>query len=893
MKYYKDFFVVIVLFLGLIFSQNNFASTFLHVDATASNYVGNGQDQIFDQVTVDVQNFVPQGKRVTIDAGGLNLRLGAVSGEVLVPDNYEFAQSNTDANLAFPYLDISSPGRGCNYSIGRLVIHELEIDAFDIVNRLAIDFESTCYGVTPQFLYGEVRYNSNLPAILQRPHAAAGRDQIVGEGVAVYLDGRNSYRGTTNITGFQWRQLSGPTVQLAESNTPTPSFVAPEVVTGGSQIEVQLAVTNEAGLTHTDTVNIRVQDILDPHTFFYLNYSDSYLPLNNDYFYPENFGVYQVTSSLQGFSAFYRGLDSYSFMFSSAGSLSEGYYIDLYESFGSLKPTFSFDSICGGLPRFKPARIFIHEIGYDTDGNIDRLAADFIEYCPGINRGIIRINSSYPMYRSEPYAVAGMDKSVYESSTVILNGSYSDSGSDLIKGNIDRIVSYKWEQVSGTAVTMTDANMPVAYFEAPAISTEEILVFDLTVTDSEGLSNTDQVEITIKPTDITRSFAMMTGSNYVLRAGMVLDETNTVFEFTENPSRLIIQYLDESRWTSTFRTLDYSPLAIGSYTTSAINDDLVTFSGDGRGCNYDSGNYTIFSLSRNSSNIIDDLSIDFEHFCENYNASITGKIRINQVVDGTVPTANAGLDVNVNEGSTYTLDATGSVDTDGEIVAYRWRQLTGRTDTLHHVGKNTTPMVELVAKPLALGVNSEELIFELTVYDDDGFSSQDIVKVTVVRSNVAPVAVDDVVTIGKNTAVDINVKANDSDIDGMLDSLLFITEPAFGEKKFNAPSTVRYIPGQDFVGTDTFEYAVLDDTGAYSNTAKVTIIVTESASLNSDNDTGLNSDNDTSLDESSVDGDGGGGGTLSPLLLLVLPLLIHGLRQGRGIGKRYKLAFTR
>ncbi|PMG29725.1 hypothetical protein BCU94_02945 [Shewanella sp. 10N.286.52.C2] len=88
-----------------------------------------------------------------------------------------------------------------------------------------------------------------------------------------------------------------------------------------------------------------------------------------------------------------------------------------------------------------------------------------------------------------PSANAGADQSVDENIEVTLTGSGTDSD-----GTIN---SYSWAQTSGTSVSLQNADSSTATFEAPDVTTDEQLVFKLTVTDDDGASATDSVQITI------------------------------------------------------------------------------------------------------------------------------------------------------------------------------------------------------------------------------------------------------------------------------------------------------------------------------------------------------------------------------------------------------------
>jgi hypothetical protein len=97
--------------------------------------------------------------------------------------------------------------------------------------------------------------------------------------------------------------------------------------------------------------------------------------------------------------------------------------------------------------------------------------------------------------------------------------------------------------------------------------------------------------------------------------------------------------------------------------------------------------------------------------------------------------------------------------------------------------------------------------------------------------NAPPVAADDVATTPANTAVNINVAANDTDPDGNLaptsatTTCTGCTTPANGALVNNGDGTFRYTPNTDFTGTDSFTYQICDTLSA-CDTATVTITTT-------------------------------------------------------------------
>lgn len=89
------------------------------------------------------------------------------------------------------------------------------------------------------------------------------------------------------------------------------------------------------------------------------------------------------------------------------------------------------------------------------------------------------------------------------------------------------------------------------------------------------------------------------------------------------------------------------------------------------------------------------------------------------------PKANAGADTILNlPFSSHFLNAISSTDADSNIVSYEWRQIVG---PLSAAIRNYNRM-----RAHAVGMSKEGIYeFELTVYDDDGLSSKDTLRVTV------------------------------------------------------------------------------------------------------------------------------------------------------------------
>ncbi|MDD5094745.1 MAG: cadherin-like domain-containing protein [Dehalococcoidia bacterium] len=93
--------------------------------------------------------------------------------------------------------------------------------------------------------------------------------------------------------------------------------------------------------------------------------------------------------------------------------------------------------------------------------------------------------------------------------------------------------------------------------------------------------------------------------------------------------------------------------------------------------------------------------------------------------------------------------------------------------------------------------------------------------------NVPPIAIDDIASTDINTAVTIDVVANDTDTDGdtLSVDVASLAQPANGSVAINIDGTVTYTPNTDFEGIDTFIYYAYDETVNSENPATVTIDV--------------------------------------------------------------------
>jgi len=96
-----------------------------------------------------------------------------------------------------------------------------------------------------------------------------------------------------------------------------------------------------------------------------------------------------------------------------------------------------------------------------------------------------------PVVTNHAPVASATDVSVTGPASVTLDGSASsDQDGDAL--------TYKWTQVSGTSVTLSNSTSAKASFNVPAVASNQTLVFRLTVTDAKGLSNSVDVQVVNK-----------------------------------------------------------------------------------------------------------------------------------------------------------------------------------------------------------------------------------------------------------------------------------------------------------------------------------------------------------------------------------------------------------
>ncbi|NEP50516.1 MAG: tandem-95 repeat protein [Moorea sp. SIO3C2] len=190
-----------------------------------------------------------------------------------------------------------------------------------------------------------------------------------------------------------------------------------------------------------------------------------------------------------------------------------------------------------------------------------------------------------------------------------------------------------------------------------------------------------------------------------------------------------------------------------------------------------------------------------------------------QIDDGTNPAVTATVDVdvtNVNE-SPVAGDDTASTELN---TAVNIDVLANDTDAegdalnvaIDQQGGNGTAEVNQDGTITYTPVDGFTGADSFTYQIDDGVNAPvtATVNVDVTAVNESPVAADDTATTALNTAVDINVLANDTDPEGDALTVTLDQQGANGTAVVNQDGTITYTPNADFTGTDTITYQLSD-----------------------------------------------------------------------------------
>ncbi len=339
-----------------------------------------------------------------------------------------------------------------------------------------VTVDGSSAGAVTSYTFTNVTANHSISATFaqgdQSPVADAGPAQTVSEGSLVTLNGSNSTDPANSPLSYLWTQTGGTHVSLSRRRAAKPTFTAPTVGDAGDALTFQLTVTNQAGLTSSDTCVVNVTVSNAPPT--------------------ANAGPNQTVS--EGTAVTLDG--------SNSTDPDDGIASYLWEQISGPAVTLTPTTL-------SQATFIASDVGQAGTSLSFRLTVKDNGGLTSTSTCVVAVT----WVNSPPQANAGQDQSVYEGDGVVLDGSASSDPDDGIK-------SYLWKQTSGTPVTLSDPTAVQPAFTAPNADTgSATLTFQLTATDNGGLQSTCACNVYVKQDsgiDLTGSWRTLSYSRNTL-----------------------------------------------------------------------------------------------------------------------------------------------------------------------------------------------------------------------------------------------------------------------------------------------------------------------------------------------------------------------------------------
>jgi hypothetical protein len=280
--------------------------------------------------------------------------------------------------------------------------------------------------------------------------ANAGRDQRVNEGNKAFLDGSKSKpKGKDTIQSYLWEQVEGNPVTITDADKRIASFTAPQV-SKDTKLTFKLKVRFASGEEDNDDTKVYVLDRDD---------DDANDPPRADAGPNQNVDEKTIVT-LDGSNSSDPddGIKSYLWKQTSGPSVT-------LSNPRAIRPTFTSPSVAGGKSKSLRFELTVTDRGglKDTDTTVVNVTGE----------------------NDPPRADAGPDQNVDEETTVRLDGSNSSDPDDGIE-------FYRWKQIAGPSVTLSNPRAVQPTFSAPTVgSNGDSFTFELTVTDYGSLQSTD------------------------------------------------------------------------------------------------------------------------------------------------------------------------------------------------------------------------------------------------------------------------------------------------------------------------------------------------------------------------------------------------------------------
>ena len=675
------------------------------------------------------------------------------------------------------------------------------------------------------------------------PFANAGNDQSVTlPANTITLNGTGS-DPDGSISSYAWTKISGPAGGNIQSASAASTSIT--ALIQGTYV-FRLTVTDNSGQTATDDVQV----VVNPAAAVAVNQA----PLANA-------GADQALSlPINSVTLSGSGSDPDGSIASFAWSKVSG------PAGGSIQSASEASTIINGLNQ----GTYVFRLTVTDNGGLT--ATDDVQ---------VVVNAApAPPVNQAPLANAGSDMAIaLPDNTITLNGTGSDADGT--------IQSYSWTKISGPAGG--NLQSPAQASTAVTALNAGNYVFRLTVTDNNGATATDDVQVTVNtslaPSPSNQAPVASAGSNITVTlpvnsatlngSGNDPDGSVASFNWTKlsgpaggniqsaNTANTEINGLNAGTYVFRLTVTDNAgaqgsadvqvivlaapvPLPGGNINPVAnaggnINITLpvnsVNLSGSASDADGSVVSYAWTKISGpaggniqspgTAATSITDLNAGTYTYrltvTDNRGGSATDDMQLTvnaaPVIPNIPPVANAGHDINITLPiSSVNLNGTASADTDGNIVSYSWRKISGPNGSIFSSMSIASPVVVALSR----GVHE----FELTVTDNRGATATDRVTVTVIKNNQKPVArtTRDTITVSLPVQ-NAELNAADSyDPDGTITQYQWTFRKGPKEPKMLSPESSRTIIADLIVGSYEFDLELTDNDGEIARKAVVVVV---------------------------------------------------------------------
>jgi VCBS repeat-containing protein len=325
--------------------------------------------------------------------------------------------------------------------------------------------------------------------------------------------------------------------------------------------------------------------------------------------------------------------------------------------------------------------------------------------------------------------------------------------------------------------------------------------FNYTIKDSAGATSTGIVQVTVTGVNdapVAQADAVFTGQNSIVTIDVLANDTDV----DRGDSKTLVS-VDGSH-------------TVGS--VSIVNGKV----------SYDPGAH--FNALAAGQTAIDTFTYTMQ---DSGGAQSTATVSVQIVGQNDAPVANADSGNAVEDGGAVTVDVLAN-DTDidnGDTRTLVSVDTTGTTGAASIVGGKVSYDAGAQFQSLGAGATATDT-FSYTMKDSGGIARSATVTMTVTGVNDAPVANADKAATSQNSALVVDVLANDTDVDaGDTQTLVSVDSTGTVGAVSLAGGKVSYDPGSHFQSlgagasaTDSFSYT-MKDSGGIERTATVTVTI--------------------------------------------------------------------